>query len=107
MDIHDLTLARAVHVAPLLSEVHIVPPLVATAASFVPSSDEVMDCQSFVPSPTVISVHVSPLSLEVHILPDCTVAASFVPSTDELMDFHDFVTPTEVSSVQPLEPVQA
>jgi hypothetical protein len=74
------------------------------AANFVPSSEEVIARQSFVPSPTVISVQFAPLLLEVHMLPPRTSAASFVPSVEEvipakLLPFEGFIA-TRVTSVQ-------
>ena len=57
-----------------------------TAASLVPSLDEVMDLQPFVPPTEVSSVHVVPESVEVQMFPPLATAASLVPSLDEVMD---------------------
>ena len=70
--------------APLLLEVHMLPPLTA-AASFVPSAEEVIPRQFLVAPTEASSVQVAPLSLEVHMLPGHTVAASFVPSAEEVI----------------------
>ena len=72
----------------------------ATAASLVPSLEEVMPCQSFVLPTEVSSVQVAPESVEVQMFPTRTVAASLVPSLEEVMPCQSFVLPTEVSSVQ-------
>ena len=82
--------------AVVLLEVHTLP-LYATAASFVPSAEEVIAYHLFV-APTVVQV--APLLLEVHMLPSYTAAASFVPSSEEVIPYHCFVAPTEVSFVQ-------
>ena len=52
----------------------------------VPSLDEVMDFQFFVPPTELSSVHVAPESVEVQMFPLLTTAASLVPSLDEVMD---------------------
>ena len=75
-------------------------PRFTTAASFVPSSDEVMECQSCVGPTEVSSIQVAPESDESQMLPPFTTAASFVPSSDEVMERQDCVAPTEVSSIQ-------
>ena len=61
MENHLLLLSRAVHVAPLFVEVCIWPSR-STAASLVPSEEEVMDTHTLLPSR---AVHVAPLSVEV------------------------------------------
>ena len=77
-------------------------PPFTVAASFVPSAEEVIPPQSFVPPVMVTSVQVAPLSLEVQMLPLYTAAASFVPSAEEVIHFHIFLAPIEVTSVQVL-----
>jgi len=76
-----------VQVTPLLVEVYIYP-LAATAASFVPSGDEVIDCQflfTFI-GEDVTSIQFTPKSIDRYTRPPNTTAASFVPSADEVMD---------------------
>ena len=77
-------------------------PLFTTAASLVPSLDEVMEYQFLVLPTEVSSVHVAPESVEVQMFPLIalfTTAASLAPSLDEVMDPQLLVLPTEVSSV--------
>ena len=85
--------------APESVEVQIFPPAFVTcvtAASLVPSLDEVMDAHSFVlPGEAVFSVHVAPESVEVQMFPLSTMAASLVPSLDEAMERQFFVLPGE------------
>ena len=69
----------------------------ATAASLVPSLEEVMPFQVCVDAR---EVHVAPESVEVHMFPSSTVAASLVPSLEEVMAHQSFEAPTDVSSVQ-------
>ena len=92
-----------VQVAPESVEVHIFPAF-ATAASLVPSLDEVMLYQSCVLPTEVSLVQVAPESVDVQIYPSVfpppSAAASFVPSLDEVMQLQVFVLPTEVRSVQ-------
>ena len=79
-------------------------PLFTTAASLVPSLDEVMEYQFLVLPTEVSSVHVAPESVEVQMFPLIalfTTAASLAPSLDEVMDPQLLVLPTEVSSVSP------
>ena len=89
--------------APELVEVHIFPPL-ATAASLVPSLDEVMLYQSCVLPTDVSLVQVAPESVEVQLCPSVfpppSAAASFVPSLDEVMQLQVLALPTELRSVQ-------
>ena len=67
-----------------------------TAASFVPSLDEVMEFQAFVlPGEAVFSVHVAPESVEVQMFPFRTTAASLVPSLEEVMEYQFFPLPGE------------
>ena len=65
-------------------------PLQTTAATVVPSLDEVMEYQAFVlPGDAVFSVHVAPEFVEVQMFPpelQITTAASLVPSLDEVME---------------------
>ena len=57
-----------------------------TAASLVPSLDEVMAFHSFVlPGEAVFSVHVAPESVEVQMFPPSTTAASLVPSRERAL----------------------
>ena len=71
-----------------------------TAASLVPSLDEVMSFHSFVlPGEAVFSVQVAPESVEVQMFPPSTTAASLVPSLDEVMPRQALELPTEVSTV--------
>ena len=70
-----------------------------TAASLVPSLDEVMDLQPFVPPTEVSSVHVAPESVEVQMFPPLTTVASLVPSLDEVMDRQFFALPGKTYSV--------
>ena len=58
----------SVHVAPESVEVQMFPPLLTTAASLVPSLDEVIDHQICAPV-EVFSVHVLPESVEVQMFP--------------------------------------
>ena len=77
-------------------------PLIAlftTAASLVPSLDEVMEYQFLVLPTEVSSVHVAPESVEVQMFPLLTTAASLAPSLDEVMETQPLVLPTEVFSV--------
>ena len=67
-----------------------------TAASLVPSLDEVMDLQPFVPPTEVSSVHVVPESVEVQMFPPLTTAASLVPSLDEVMEYQYWPFPPRV-----------
>ena len=71
----------------------------ATAASFVPSDDEVIADQSLVDPTDVSSVKVAPESADLQMLPPLTAATSFVPSDDEVIEYHLLVDPTDVSSV--------
>jgi hypothetical protein len=82
MESQSRLLSRAVQVTPLSVEVWIWPPN-TTAASFVPSDEEVMEIQFRLLSR---AVQVSPLSVEVWIWPPFTTAASFVPSDEEVME---------------------
>ena len=84
--------------APESVEVQMFPPELSnvTAASFVPSLDEVMDFQAFVlPGEAVFSVHVAPESVEVQMFPFRTTAASLVPSLEEVMEYQFFPLPGE------------
>ena len=84
----------------------------ATAASLVPSLEEVMARQYFTPPTDVSSVQVAPESVEVQMLPSpperslrvtrgfLATAASLVPSLEEVMPYQNFGAPTDVSSVQ-------
>ena len=78
-------------------------PLFTTAASLVPSLDEVMEYQFLVLPTEVSSVHVAPESVEVQMFPLIalfTTAASLAPSLDEVMEYQPLVLPGEaVSSV--------
>ena len=56
----------------------------STAASFVPSLEEVIAFQKRLP--LACAVHVIPELVEVYICPPDTAAASFVPSAEEAMD---------------------
>ena len=62
-----------------------------TAASLVPSLEEVMSYQLFVAPADVSSVQVAPESVEVHMFPPSTTAASLVPSLEEVMPSQAFV----------------
>lgn len=79
------------------------PPL-WTAASLVPSLEDVMLAQSSALPTEVSSVHAAPESVDVQIypfvFPPPSAAASFVPSLDEVMQLQVFALPTEVRSVQ-------
>ena len=77
------------------------PPL-WTAASLVPSLEEVMLLQSFALPIEVSSVQVAPESAEVQIEPlkEELTAASLAPSLEEVTPHQYFVLPTEVSLVQ-------
>ena len=79
-------------------EVQIFPVLyvISTAASLVPSLDEVMLVQDFV-NPRAFQV--SPESVEIMIFPAITAAASFVPSLEDAMHLK-FCFPLPVRSVQ-------
>jgi hypothetical protein len=74
-------------------------PLVATAASLVPSLEEVILRHHWLPM-ELSSVHVSPESVEVQILSALPTAASLVPSLERVMLYQSFELPTEVSSFQ-------
>ena len=56
-----------------------------TAASLVPSLDDVMSFHLFEDDPTSLQVHVSPESVDVQIDESEEVAASLVPSLEEVM----------------------
>ena len=58
----------------------------ATAASFVPSSEDVMDLHFLATPVLVTSVHAAPLLADVQMLPVLTTAASFVPSSEDVME---------------------
>jgi len=88
----------SVHVAPESVEVQMFSAL-TTAASLVPSLDEVMEYHFLMLPTEVSSVHVPPEFVEVQMLPFQTTAASLVPSLDEVMEYQSFALPTEVSSV--------
>jgi len=75
-------------------------PLYATAASFVPSDDEVMPYQDLVAPTEASSIQVTPALVDIQMFPLYTTAASFVPSDDEVMPLQDLVAPTEASSIQ-------
>jgi len=66
----------------------------------VPSLEDVMPYQLFVPPKEVFSVQVAPELVEVQMFPPQTVAASLVPSLDDVMPIQFFVTTMEVSSIQ-------
>ena len=72
----------------------------STAASLVPSLEDVMPLQAIVLPTYVPSVQVAPESVEVQMFPLLTVAASLVPSLEDAMPLQFFVLPTDVSSVQ-------
>ena len=72
-------------------------PATTTAASLVPSLDEVMDHQRFALPVEVFSVHVAPESVEVQMFPLSTTAASLVPSLDEVIDHQPFALPWRCS----------
>jgi len=74
------------------------PPL-AVAASLVPSLDDVMPIQVFVPPVDVTSVHVAPESTDVQMCSRTARAASLVPSLEDVMPYHLFVLPMDVTSV--------
>ena len=95
-----LVLPVEVQVVPEFVEVQMFLPLL-TAASFVPSLEEVMLCQiSSMPSTEVSSVQSVPEFVEVQIFPPQTTAASLVPSLEEVMLYQALWLPTEVTSVQ-------
>ena len=60
-------------------------PVEGTAASFVPSEEEVMDIQLLAPGvePWSVQVQLEPEYVAVQISPNATTAASFVPSEEE------------------------
>ena len=78
--------AREIQFAPESVEVQMFPPQ-TTAASLVPSLEEVMPYQVFVtPTPAGSrSVQVAPESLEVQMFPTYSTAASLVPSLEEVI----------------------
>ena len=61
----------SVHVAPESAEVQMFPPFASatTAASLVPSLDEVMEVHEYIEPVEVSSVHVAPESVEVQMFP--------------------------------------
>ena len=67
----------------------------ATAASFVPSEEEEMPCQSLLDPMDKSSVQVAPELLEVQILPPSTTAPNFEPSEEEAMLYQSCGVPTE------------
>ena len=71
-------------------------PFRTTAASLVPSLDEVMEYQDFALPVGVFSVHVAPESVEVQMFPPLTTAASLVPSLDEVMEYQYWPFPPRV-----------
>ena len=74
-------------------------PFMTVAARVVPSPDNVMACQFFMPPLEVSSVHVAPESADVQIFPPQTDAASLVPSLDDVMPYQLFAPPMDVTSV--------
>ena len=87
-----------VHVTPESAEVQIFP---ATAASLVPSLEDVIPYQ-YCPLPTEVSlVQVNPESVDVQMFPPqhTSTAASLVPSLEIVMPVHSFEIPTDESSV--------
>jgi hypothetical protein len=60
-------------------------PPFSTAASLVPSEEEVIDCQVRDPA-AVWSVQFTPPSIEVYMSPPSAVAASFMPSEEEVIN---------------------
>ena len=90
----------SVQVAPESADVQMFP-LSTTAASFVPSLEEVMPNQDFVLPTDVSSVQVAPESADVQMFPPLTTAASFVPSLEEVMPRQSLPAPDGgVTSVQ-------
>merc|ERR1719183_1323032 len=71
----------------------------ATAASLVPSLEEVMSTHWFVAPTDVSSVQVAPESVEVQMFSPLATAASLVPSLEEVMPYQSFVA-VDVISVQ-------
>ena len=74
-----------------------VPPLTA-GASLVPSLDDVMSCQPFVPPVDVTSVQFAPEFAEAQMLPRAAAAVSLVPSLDDRLPYRFFVLPVDVTS---------
>ena len=72
------------HVGAGVSKVQMFSPL-TTAASLVPSLEDVMLLQLFALPTEVSSVQVAPESVEVQMFPPDTTAASLVPSLEEVM----------------------
>ncbi len=87
---------RSVQLAPEVLDVQMFP-LYTTAASLVPSLEEVMPYQLRALS---LEVQLAPESVDVQIFPPSSTAASLVPSLEDVMPIQSFVLPTEVSSVQ-------
>jgi hypothetical protein len=91
----------SVHVPPESVDLQMFPPpSKLTAASLVPSLEDVMLYQYFVLPTEESSVQVAPESVEVQIFPFQTAAASLVPSLEEVMPYHAFLLPVKVTSLQ-------
>jgi hypothetical protein len=75
-------------------------PKLTTAASLVPSLDEVMPFHCFAIPVEVTSFQLAPESAEVQRFPLATTAASLVPSLEDVMSYQYCVLPTEVSLFQ-------
>ena len=74
------------------------PPL-TTAASFVPSLEDVIPNQSRCPPPMTCSIHVTPESVEVKMFPPLTTAATIFPSLEEVI-LQKFWVPAPVCALQ-------
>ena len=89
------------HVTPESDEVYIWPTF-TTAASLMPSAEEVIDRQFFT-GDVVETIHVAPESIDVYILPVTpTTAASFVPSADEVIEYQYLVLSRAIQSTPEL-----
>ena len=90
------------HFTPESDEVKILFAL-AAAASFAPSSEEVMPCISFIVPMVRSSTQFTPESAEVQIFPPSTTAASTTPSLDEVVLRQFFGVPTGACTPVPAE----
>ena len=65
------------------------PSRAGATASWVPSTDMVMEAQTLVLPMLVSSVQVAPVSVDIQMLPLCTVTANLVPSAELVIKLYD------------------
>jgi hypothetical protein len=86
-------------------EVHMFPPR-STAEILVPSAEDAMQYQDFVPPPGLRSVQLPPESEEIQMFPGLTTAASLIPSLEDVIPFHESTSPPGLRSIQLASPVE-